>query len=85
MLYGINGNVHALGGPIVARHCMMAGWCFMILTSMYMHLVDRKRPDIICWLIGAYGINGNVNVVGGPIVARHCMLADWCFMVLTAM
>ena len=41
VLYGINGNVHALGGPIVARHCMMAGWCYMALTAIYMHLVDR--------------------------------------------
>ena len=36
VLYGINGNVHVVGGPIVVRHCMLAEWCYMVLTAMYM-------------------------------------------------
>ena len=31
-----------------------------------------------------YGINGNINVVGGAIMVRHCMLAECCYMALTA-
>ena len=82
MLYGINGNVHVVGGPIVARHCMLAEWCYMVLTACTCSWWTDSSPTFYDGLMVLYGINGNVHVVGGPIVAWYCMLAEWCYMVL---
>ena len=57
----------------------------MVLYGINGNVLVVDGPTFYDGSVVLYGINGNVHVNGGPIVARHCMLAGWCYMVLTAM